>query len=221
MKKYLALLLAVLMVLTALAGCASQQAETTTPDAPAATTDNTPETDTTDTQPDETTTSGEKTKISFMGWGTDAEIATYTAMIDQFEAAYPDVEVEYIVVADNEFDTKLQTMIGSGQAPDVFYCSIDKMMKYAATGNLLSLTDYVNNNEIFDPNNVWECLNDLYRYDGENQGSAGGPQHIKKGFSAHWGDAAGRQADRPSARMGAVCEIVCAAVSHAPAQRAA
>lgn len=34
MKKYLALLLAVLMVLTVLAGCASQQAETTTPDAP-------------------------------------------------------------------------------------------------------------------------------------------------------------------------------------------
>ena len=171
MKKYLALLLAVLMVLTALAGCSSQQAETTTPDAPAAATGNTPETETPDTQPDETTTSGEKTKISFMGWGTDAEIATYTAMIDQFEAAYPDVEVEYIVVADNEFDTKLQTMIGSGQAPDVFYCSIDKMMKYAATGNLLSLTDYVNNNEIFDPNNVWDCLNDLYRYDGENQGS--------------------------------------------------
>ena len=78
MKKYLALLLAVLMVLTALAGCSSQQAETTTPDAPAAATGNTPETETPDTQPDETTTSGEKTKISFMGWGTDAEIATYS-----------------------------------------------------------------------------------------------------------------------------------------------
>ena len=51
MKKYLALLLAVLMVLTALAGCASQQAETTTPDAPAATTDKVPGTETPDAQP--------------------------------------------------------------------------------------------------------------------------------------------------------------------------
>ena len=54
------------------------------------------------------------TKITFMGWGTDKEIAAFNAMIDQFEQAYPGVEVEYIVVADNEFDTKLQTMIGSG-----------------------------------------------------------------------------------------------------------
>lgn len=114
--------------------------------------------------------SGEKTKISFMGWGTDAEVATFTTMIEQFEEAYPNVEVEYIVVADNEFDTKLQTMIGAGECPDVFYCNIDKMMKYAATGNLYDLTDYVADNEIFDPENVWDCLIDLYRFDGENQG---------------------------------------------------
>ena len=58
-----------------------------------------------------------KVKLTFMGWGTDAEVATYQTMIDDFEKAYPNVEVEYIVVADNEFDTKLQTMIGAG-TPD-------------------------------------------------------------------------------------------------------
>jgi len=114
-------------------------------------------------------TAGKKEKITFMGWGSDSEIAAYQAMIDQFEAAY-DVEVEYIVVADNEFDVKLQTMIGAGQCPDVFYCNIDNMMKYAATGSLYNLTDYVADNEIFDPDNVWTVLNNLYRFDGENQG---------------------------------------------------
>lgn len=112
----------------------------------------------------------EKTKLTFMGWGTDAEIATYTKMIESFEEAYPDVDVEYIVVADNEFDTKLQTMIGAGECPDVFYCNIDNLMKYTATGNLYNLSDYVENNEVFDADNVWECLLDLYRYDGEMQG---------------------------------------------------
>jgi multiple sugar transport system substrate-binding protein len=113
----------------------------------------------------------EETKITFMGWGSDAEIATFEAMIEQFEAKYTDVDVEYIVVADSEFDIKLQTMIGAGQCPDVFYCPIDKMMKYAATGNLYDLTEYVGNNEIFDADNVWNCLLDLYRFDGNNQGS--------------------------------------------------
>lgn len=123
------------------------------------------------------------TKITFMGWGTDKEIAAFNAMIDQFEQAYPGVEVEYIVVADNEFDTKLQTMIGSGECPDVFYCSIDKMMKYAITGNLYDMTSYVENNDIFDPENVWDCLIDLYRFDGVNQG-AGSIYALPKDVSA-------------------------------------
>ena len=75
-----------------------------------------------------------------MGWGTDAEIDTYRTMIADFEKAYPNVKVEYIVVADNEFDTKLQSMIGAGSPPDVFYCMIDNFMKYTATGNLLNLS---------------------------------------------------------------------------------
>ena len=125
----------------------------------------------------------ETKKITFMGWGSDSEIAAFNVMIDAYEAAYPGVEVEYIVVADNEFDTKLQAMIGAGQCPDVFYCNIDNMMKYAATGNLLSLTDYVENNEIFEPENVWACLNGLYRFDGENQG-AGDVYALPKDVSA-------------------------------------
>ena len=138
---------------------------------PAATASDTATTDADVTPVVEPTAAGEKTHITFMGWGTDAEIATYQSMIAQYEAAYPDVEVEYIVVADNEFDTKLQTMIGAGQAPDVFYCPIDKMMKLAATGNLYDLTDYVASNDIFSADNVWECLLNLYRFDGQNQGS--------------------------------------------------
>lgn len=159
-KRFFALLLALTMVVALLAGCQS---------APATSESVASSEESTSTAPDSKT--DEKSKISFMGWGSDSEIATFNTMIDQFEKAYPDVEVEYIVVADSEFDTKLQAMIGAGECPDVFYCSIDKMMKYAATGNLYNLTDYVANNEIFDPDNVWDCLNNLYRFDGQNQGS--------------------------------------------------
>lgn len=163
MKKLLALLLAIVIVLGLMAGCSD--GGTTETEAPK----ETQKAASAQTSAGETST--EKTKITFMGWGTDSEVATFTAMIEQYEDAYPDVEVEYIVVADSEFDTKLQTMIGAGECPDVFYCNIDNMMKYAATGNLLDLTDYYANNEIFEQSNVWQCLLDLYRFDGENQGS--------------------------------------------------
>ncbi len=44
-------------------------------------------------------------------------------------------------------------------------------MKYTATGNLLNITPYVENNEIFNEDNVWSSIIDLYRYDGEMLGS--------------------------------------------------
>lgn len=158
MKKFVALSLTAAMLAGALSGCGGASSSTAASSS----------TDAASTA--SAATDSGKTKITFMGWGTDAEIATFNTMIDQFETTYPDVEVEYIVVADNEFDTKLQTMIGAGECPDVFYCGIDNMMKYAATGNLYSLTDYVESNEIFDPDNVWECLIDVWRFDGDQQG---------------------------------------------------
>jgi len=115
--------------------------------------------------------SPDQIKLTFMGWGTDAEIDTYRTMIADFEKAYPNVKVEYIVVADNEFDTKLQSMIGAGSPPDVFYCMIDNFMKYTATGNLLNLSQFVNSNEIFERDNVWDQIIDLYRYDGKMLGN--------------------------------------------------
>lgn len=113
------------------------------------------------------TASGDEINLKFMGWGDDAEIATFQAMIDQFEAANPGVKVEYITVPAADFDKKMQNMIAANDQPDVFYCSVDYVMKYAATDNLYDLTEFVESNEIFDPENVWDSAIDIYRYDGE------------------------------------------------------
>lgn len=164
-KRILTMILCVAMLLSAisLGGCSNKETNT----------DKTSKETAADTTPseaaDETTSeTTEKTKLTFMGWGTDSEVATFQAMIDQFEAAYPDVEVDYIVVPNDEYMTKLQAMISSDTQPDVFYCNPDYIMQLAMTGNLYDMTDYVANNDLFDQDNIWASALDFYRFDGTN-----------------------------------------------------
>lgn len=113
----------------------------------------------------------EKINLKFMGWGNDSEAAAFEAMLDKFEEKYPDVTVEHILVPSSDYDTKLQNMIASNEQPDVFYIGVDYVMKYAATGNLKDLTSYINDNEIFDIDNIWSNSIDIYKYDGTGLGN--------------------------------------------------
>jgi len=113
--------------------------------------------------------SGEHT-ITFMGWGSDTEIAVFNDMIAQYEDKYPNVKVDYITVPAADFQTKLQTMIASNKTPDVFYLAPENVMPFASSGIIADLTDYVDNNDLFDPANVWQKAIDMYRYDGTTPG---------------------------------------------------
>lgn len=117
-----------------------------------------------------TSDAAEERTISFMGWGSDEEIATFKDMISQYEKAYPGVHVDYITVPAGDFPTKLQTMIASNETPDVFYLQPEKVMPYADAGIVADLSDFVANNELFDGDNVWPKAIDMYRYDGTTPG---------------------------------------------------
>lgn len=115
------------------------------------------------------TDSGERT-VTFMGWGSPEEIAVFEEMIDQYEDAYPGVEVEYITVPAADFGTKLQTMIASRKTPDVFYLTPENVMPFADAGIIADLTEFTEDNDLFDPANVWEKAMSMYRYDGTTPG---------------------------------------------------
>jgi multiple sugar transport system substrate-binding protein len=114
--------------------------------------------------------SGDRT-ISFMGWGSDEEIATFKTMIAQYEQKYPDVHVDYITVPAGDFSTKLQTMIASKKTPDVFYLAPENVMPFAKAGVIADLSDYVAKNDLFKADNVWSKGIDMYRYDGKTPGT--------------------------------------------------
>lgn len=165
MKKIISLLLTMSLALTGLIGCGEKENDA------AANTDTQSIEQQSDTQETDAVTKEELIELDFIGWGNDAEVATFQAMIDQFEEQYKNVTVNYTVVPSSDYDTKLQNMIAAGEQPDVFYCSIDNIMKYAATNNLYDLTTYVNDNDIFDVDNVWKNAIDIYRYDGTGLGN--------------------------------------------------
>lgn len=147
---------AALAALALLAGCASTGPE---PD---------PTTDTPDTSAEPP--SGESATITFMGWGSPQEVAVFEQLIAQFEEAYPGIEVEYINTPADDFPTKLQTMIAGNQTPDVFYLQPERVMPWAEAGLLHDLSAYVDDNEVFDADNVWAKALDMYRYDGTTPG---------------------------------------------------
>ena len=158
MKKKIAVLLMAAMGTSMLAGCGGTQggtgnAETQT-DAAAGEETGEQETETTEAQSDGQGAENGQVELTFMGWGKDSEVATFRAMIAAYEDKYPNVKVDYVVVANSDYDTKMQNMIAAGEQPDAFYCGIDYVMKYAATGNLYDLSSYVENNDLFDVDNV-------------------------------------------------------------------
>lgn len=109
-------------------------------------------------------------QITFMGWGSDTEIAVFNDMIAQFEDQYPGVTVEYITVPAPDFQMRLQTMIASNNTPDVFYLTPENVMPFADGGIIADLSEYVDDNELFDADNVWAKALDMYRYDGTTPG---------------------------------------------------
>ncbi|EIC06707.1 extracellular solute-binding protein family 1 [Microbacterium laevaniformans OR221] len=126
--------------------------------------------------------SGDRT-ISFMGWGSDEEIATFKTMIEHFEQANPGVKVDYTTVPAADFSTKLQTMIASKKTPDVFYLAPENVMPFADAGIITDLSSYLDNSSLVDVSDVWPKALDMYRYDGSTPGE-GAIYGVPKDISA-------------------------------------
>lgn len=127
MKKAVTKVLAMMLVSTSLFGCGSAQQGMQN--------GNTKE-----------TTSNETEEIElkmFHNWTIDSEVAYFKEAADVFHKEHPNVVIKIENVGDPDYSTKLKVMMGTDDAPDIFFSfSGESLNKYVRAGHVLDLESY-------------------------------------------------------------------------------
>ena len=88
-------------------------------------------------------------EITFMMWGAPEEQAVWQAVVDDFQAAQPNVKVKVEVSDWDSYWTKLNTLIAGSTPPDVFAMDAPLYLDWQSRGALLNLQPYIDANPGF------------------------------------------------------------------------
>lgn len=84
--------------------------------------------------------SSDKASLTMTIWGGSTDLAVYKKRLALAKKAYPNIDVKLqLIVAD--YDTKLQTMVAGGQAPDIMELA-EATNVYSSKGQLTDLNPY-------------------------------------------------------------------------------
>jgi multiple sugar transport system substrate-binding protein len=84
-----------------------------------------------------------KKKLVFNSYTWGGYEAAMKAIIDEWAQKNPNVEIEGQYVPQDDYWTKVQTMVASGTAPDAGIADYGRLVSYAKNGTLLDITSYV------------------------------------------------------------------------------
>lgn len=110
------------------------------------------------------TAEGNVTTIQFYTWGGESDRAIYEPRIEAFEAANPDIKVDFVQVP-SDYETKLQTMFAGNEAPDVVQVA-ENGQNFASKGLFIDLSEYIKDAGI-DVAGNWADTMNQYTYDGQ------------------------------------------------------
>ncbi len=82
------------------------------------------------------------TQVSIAFWGGITEVVVVDKILKDFELKNPDIRVKRIHIA-SDYNPKLQTMMASGRAPDVFYVLSQDCKDYLHKGALKDLSPFL------------------------------------------------------------------------------
>lgn len=111
--------------------------------------------------------------ISFATWGSESEVETNKKVIAAFEQKYPGTEVELNYIPD-DYETKMDTLIAGGAAPDVVYGHPFQLRKWFAKGALADLSDIYKDPEFSDPAKYDQSFYKNFQHEGKYFGTING-----------------------------------------------
>lgn len=82
-------------------------------------------------------------EITYMMWGAPEELQVWQAIVDDFQAANPNIKVKVDVSDWDSYWTKLNTLFAGGTPPDVFAMDAPLYLDWQSRGVLLDLTPYI------------------------------------------------------------------------------
>lgn len=87
--------------------------------------------------------------IEFAYWESTSSIgATFTELIEEFEAMYPGVDIVATVYPSSGFATQIDTRLAGKDYPDLFLTQYTNVGKYRNTGLLLDISKYFSKDDI-------------------------------------------------------------------------
>jgi multiple sugar transport system substrate-binding protein len=182
MKKYVSIILSLVLIIGLLAGCGNAAKEEPAP----ANTDNNETGNETETEGP--ILSGE---ITFSTWGSLEERKVNEEIIALFESKYPGTKVnlEYIP---EEYTTKIDSMFLGKMAPDVIYGHPKYFVNWASQGLLMDLTDkFAETPELLDAEKFNVGLYDAFKYEGKHIATVNGADTLLVHYNKTLFDAAG------------------------------
>jgi multiple sugar transport system substrate-binding protein len=82
-----------------------------------------------------------RVEITYMGWGNNVEQSVNKKIIDTFNKSQNKVWATYVVVPYGDYVTKVNAMASSGSLPDTGMMVEDTVMRWAANGMFLDVSD--------------------------------------------------------------------------------
>ena len=154
MTRSRAVCLAAVVALTAgLAACSDDDPDDSTPD--------------TTTSGEQPTGDDEVATVSFVLFGDPTETAGYETLVEQFEAANDDVEIELAPVASqDDLAATLTTSFAGGSPPDVFLINYREYGQYAQQGVLAPVGPMLADSDVIAEDEFAPAALDAFRYDG-------------------------------------------------------